>query len=84
MSEPNAPADPDDLDEPTPVDDDGFAGLGLRPELLASLAGVSRQTANEVLTELRRAGVVELRWGCLVVLDHRCLQRRQGGSRTGT
>jgi CRP-like cAMP-binding protein len=47
-------------------------------EMLASLAGTTRPTANQVLARLTASQVVEVSRGQVVVLNHRELHRRAG------
>ncbi len=50
--------------------------IPLAQEQLAELAGTSRATANRVLRDLERRGVVELRRAMVVVREPELLQRR--------
>lgn len=54
--------------------DDGT--IPLTQQDLAGLAGTTRQTVNQVLVELRDAGLVELARGCVRVVDPTALARR--------
>ena len=49
-------------------------------EMLASLAGTTRPTANQVLGRLAASQVVEVSRGQIVVLNRKELDRRAGGS----
>lgn len=49
-------------------------------EMLASLAGTTRPTANQVLGRLAASQVVEVSRGQIVVLNRQDLDRRAGGS----
>ena len=52
------------------------ASIPLTQDDLAGLAGTTRQTVNQVLVELRDAGVVELGRGRVDVVDREALRRR--------
>lgn len=49
--------------------------LTISQEELANLATVSRQRCNQSLTALKRAGLVQLEYGAIVVIDPGALQR---------
>jgi CRP/FNR family transcriptional regulator, cyclic AMP receptor protein len=48
---------------------DGEVAIPIRQDVLASLAGTARPTANRVLQELQRAGCVRLARGRIIVTD---------------
>lgn len=50
---------------------------------LAQLAGCSRQTANKTLSQLREAGIIELRRGTIRVLDPQRLNARRRAIQSG-
>lgn len=54
----------------------GVARIRLTQEDLATLAGTTRPTANRVLRELEREGVLELRRGQILVLRRDLLASR--------
>jgi CRP/FNR family transcriptional regulator, cyclic AMP receptor protein len=49
--------------------------LTISQEELANLAAVSRQRCNQSLTAMKRAGLVQLEYGAIVVIDFDALQR---------
>jgi CRP/FNR family transcriptional regulator, cyclic AMP receptor protein len=55
------------------------ATIPLPQEQLAELAGTSRATANRVLRELERRGVVELHRSTVIVREPERLRQRSGG-----
>lgn len=55
---------------------EGPVEVPLTQEDLASLAGTSRATANRVVGEAERDGIVELRRGRVIILDPAALERR--------
>jgi CRP/FNR family transcriptional regulator, cyclic AMP receptor protein len=52
--------------------------LTISQEELANLAAVSRQRCNRSLTAMKRAGLVQLEYGAIVVIDLDALQRSAG------
>ena len=52
--------------------------IPLAQEQLAELAGTSRATANRVLRDLERRGVVELHRGTVVIREPEQLRRQSG------
>jgi CRP/FNR family transcriptional regulator, cyclic AMP receptor protein len=58
--------------------DDQRIVIPVTQEMLASLAGTTRPTANQVLQRLAASEMVEIRRGQIVVLDHKGLRWRAG------
>jgi CRP/FNR family transcriptional regulator, cyclic AMP receptor protein len=56
----------------------GARHLMISQEELANLAAVSRQRCNESLVAMKRAGLLQLDYGAVGVLDLEALQRRAG------
>ncbi|MCW5653680.1 Crp/Fnr family transcriptional regulator [Hydrogenophaga sp.] len=54
----------------------GLNHLFISQEELANLATVSRQRCNVALVELKRAGLLELEYGAITILDMQALQDR--------
>jgi CRP/FNR family cyclic AMP-dependent transcriptional regulator len=57
--------------------------IRLTHEQLADLVGITRETTTKLLGELRDAGLVQLRRGGIVVLDHAELRATADHSRPG-
>jgi CRP-like cAMP-binding protein len=58
--------------------DDQRIVIPVTQEMLASLAGTTRPTANQVLRRLVASGIVSISRSQIVVLDHQSLQQRAG------
>ena len=56
------------------------AEVRLTHEQLSDLVGTTRETTTKVLGELRDAGVIRLRRGAVIVLDHDALRAAAYGS----